>query len=526
MKHPESHRFFLLATTLLLLTPFAPAQDSEAPAPPPTPARIARLKFISGTLTIGRSDNTAPDPGAETAVLNMPLPEGFRLVTADSGQAEIQFEDGSVARLAPNSALSIDSLALDENSVAHTQLTLLSGTAYFQLRHAPTGSFAVQAADTSVSPADNSSFRVEITQPTPTVSVFAGTLAATRPEGFATLIKSGESLRADPEDPTRYFLNQQIAENPSDAWSASRDQFAAQQAAVRTSARDAFAGAQGYGWSDLDTSGTWLRVPASANLPGDPETQTSDLVWQPNEASAPDSGESDFDPYADGAFVWSDTSYVWVSANSWGWLPYRCGRWVWINGLGWVWRPNRFCGVYGFGADAGYGGILIGKVPRRYPLPIHPLPGHTPVHPILRVHNPQVLHGDPHQAPVLLAVQKLPLIQAPLYPSTANLPTLYADFPVHNETKKPILGTIAPALSTEQPLRSGWTSHQSEPQPPTRNETNRTPTNNSAAIPTPRSTSHVAAPSSAPTTRPAPPPPAPAPSHPAPAPVPSGSRPK
>jgi len=523
------NRISLFAAILLLLTPLTSAQADPVPAAAPTPpARIARLKFLSGTLSIERSDNTAPEPGEETAVLNMPIPAGSRLVTGDSGQAELQFEDGSTARLTPNSALSVDALTLDENSVAHTQLTLLSGLAYFQLRHAPTGTFAVQAANVSVSPAENSSFRIESTQPNPTFAVFAGSLDATQPEGFATVIKSGESLRADADDPTRYFLNQEIAENPADAWNTSRDQLAAQQAAVRTSARDAFAGPQGYGWSDLDASGTWLRVPASANLPADQDapdapTAATDLVWQPNEAADDGSNQSDFDPYADGAYVWSDTSYVWVSAYSWGWLPFRCGRWTWIDTLGWVWRPSRFCGVYGFGADAGHGGILIGKAPHRYPLPIHPPPGHTPVHPILRVHNPPVLVGDPHRTPVKLAVEKLPLVQSPQFPSNVQLPTLYADFPVHNETRKPILGTVTnPTLVEAPPQRTGWVNHHSETTaPPARVTTTPSPTH--TPVPTNVAPRPTAAP---PAPRSSPPPPAPAQSHPAPAPASPSTKPK
>jgi hypothetical protein len=58
-------------------------------------------------------------------------------------------------------------------------------------------------------------------------------------------------------------------------------------------------------------------------------------VWQPNAAS-----ESDWRPYSDGHWVWTDRGWCWVSNENFGWATYHYGRWVRVSGAGWVWIPG------------------------------------------------------------------------------------------------------------------------------------------------------------------------------------------
>jgi hypothetical protein len=458
------------------------AQETTGPADPQNNApsasaqsapitRAARLTWFHGDLQIQRADNTAPSPTADnpnpdSAVVNMPILEGSRLVTGDDAEAELEFEDGSVARLTPKTALSIDSLTVD-GKTANTQLSLLGGLAYFELRHTPTATYTISAGTILASPADNVAFRIALDQPPAHVAVLSGTLTVSAdidPDdatkaGFTATVKAGESLHADPDDPTRYFLNPQLAESTWDSWNQSRDTAAATEAAVRTTARDDYAGAQGYGWSDLDANGTWYTV---TNTDG----STSE-IWQPAIAAdqTPDAdGSADagdyadsFDPYGDGAFVYTAGAYYWASGYTWGWLPYRCGRWNWYPGFGWVWSPNRFCRIYGYG---GGGGINIGRHHHRYDV-IH-FPPITPVHPIIRVHT-----GNPHPPaprkdnPVAVkiagatATPLLPLPTSAVAASGLMGGSLYRDYSVQADTHEPILGTIAPAMREPTPV-TGW----------------------------------------------------------------------
>lgn len=437
--------------------------------------RAARLAWFHGDLQIQRADNTAAADGADglksdSAALNMPIAEGSRLVTGDDSEAEIEFEDGSVVRLTPKTALSIDALGVDR-SIAKTQLSLLGGLAYFELRHGATAAYTVAAGTMVAAPADNVVFRIAVDEPPIVVSVLSGALtvsAQTDPEGttvgFTATVKAGESLHADPSDATRYFLDPQLAESSWDTWNQTRDNEATAQAATRTSARDGYASAQGYGWSDLDANGTWYTVT-------NPDGSTSQL-WQPtvaaNPGPDPDATESassgddadGFDPYGDGAFVYSGGAYLWASGFSWGWLPYRCGRWNYYPLFGWGWSPNRFCRVYGYGGLGGGGGINIGRHPHRYH--IVRFPPISPVHPILRVHTAEPRPVAPHKpgaTPVRIAgATAVPLQPVAPLVSPANGfvgGSLYRDYPVEAGTHRAILGSVARPVAEPVPA-TGW----------------------------------------------------------------------
>ena len=86
----------ILGLAVLGLTVSAHAADSS-PA-----TRAARLTYMQGTVTVTWANNSSP------AQMNLPLLAGVQLATGQDGQAEVEFEDGSMARLTPNSALSLD----------------------------------------------------------------------------------------------------------------------------------------------------------------------------------------------------------------------------------------------------------------------------------------------------------------------------------------------------------------------------------------------------------------------------------
>src|SRR5579864_8191008 len=125
-----SKRFFplfFLAAAIFALQSSAFADDAS-PA-----TRAARLTYMQGSVTVTQADNTASVP----AQLNLPLLAGIMLATGEDGQAEIEFEDGSVIRLTPNSALALDNLTVDPDGVFTTVVSLLHGLAYAELRATP-----------------------------------------------------------------------------------------------------------------------------------------------------------------------------------------------------------------------------------------------------------------------------------------------------------------------------------------------------------------------------------------------------
>ena len=59
-------------------------------------------------------------------------------------------------------------------------------------------------------------------------------------------------------------------------------------------------------------------------------------VWKPNAEES----SSNWRPYADGHWVWTDRGWYWDSNEDFGWATYHYGRWVRIAGVGWVWVPG------------------------------------------------------------------------------------------------------------------------------------------------------------------------------------------
>ena len=464
---------FVLCTTALLsaagLSPARAQTESSARADVrPNLTRAVRLTFLAGAVRVQRSDNT----GDDTAVLNMPIPEGSRIVTADYGQAELEFEDGSVARLTPNSALALNVLALepgpDSTQVAHTELTLLGGLAYFEIRKSSASSWLLSAGAISLQPLQNLTLRLAFDQPPPAFAMLTGAARLTQSHGFDTDVRAGETLRPDANETTRYFLSQQIVPESWDAWNESRDQAAADAADRRTAARDNYAGGQGYGWSDLDASGSWYDVPGTGQ------------VWQPSNA------DEGFDPYGYGAWVWGNGSYVWASGYQWGWTPFRCGHWEYFPSFGWGWQPDARCSLWsfagggyltaglgnygGYGGDYGAGGgtyygsgiFIRGPHPPRHPTPIRPQPRPGQPHPIVPVRGPDGPRPPTlHRGQARIAgstVVALPTIAPSSSRSGSSLGRGIApDFPVDRATRQPIFGTesLPPAYSSTPPDRSG-----------------------------------------------------------------------
>ncbi len=347
----------------------ASAQDASAPM------RVARLTSSQGTVMV--TDGNNPPAAAQ---MNLPLLAGVQIATGEDGQAEIEFEDGSVARLTPNTTLSLDRLDIAPGQLFVTDLSLLRGLAYFELRATPEYVYSVNAGGDMVSPVENATVRIDFDQSPASISVLDGTAQVERANSFKVDVVTGSTLREDASDASRYTVTQQIAADTWDQWNADMDQQAAQQSSDSTTVRDNYAGAQGYGWGDMDSSGTWYDVPGQGQ------------VWQPFVAD----GDADFDPYGNGAWVWySGTGYLWASGYPWGWTPYYCGAWSFYTGFGWGWAPGATCGGFGWGFGGGGFVVNIVRGPRGYrPIRV-PVGRPGPIHPVVPVH----IVADTHERP-------------------------------------------------------------------------------------------------------------------------------
>src|SRR5579863_4179308 len=158
-----------LACGLLLLIPGVRADDDDAAASQPA-ARAVRLSNVNGDVRLFQGNEALTDQ----AVANTPLFEGTRIETGSDGRAEIQFEDGSVARVSPQSSLTLATLrGADGNRDA--EIALNGGLAYFEMQADTASShIRVRFGDTVVTAAGFTVFRINLDKAPGEVAVFSG----------------------------------------------------------------------------------------------------------------------------------------------------------------------------------------------------------------------------------------------------------------------------------------------------------------------------------------------------------------
>lgn len=357
--------FFLIATG------FAVAQDAPPPPPPadvqPTPiqqpapetnVRAVRLSDVQGTVQVLNGAEVA----FNQAQLNMPVVEGMKLVTAEDGRAEIQFEDGSVARVTPNSSVTLTQLTRNSDGSTVTMIEADSGLTYYEL-NGRAGQYTVRFGQDSIAPIDSSIFRVDLDNSPAVLAVTHGSVHVSNDQDLAADVHTNQSASFDAQSPNEYQILQSVAANTWDQWNSDRDQALAELDDNATAARASTGNPDDPAWSDLDANGNWYNVPGYG------------MAWSPSGVG------QDWDPYGVGSWgYYNGIGYTWISGYSWGWWPYHCGAWSWFDGFGWMWFPGN-CGWGGIGAGEGwypYG--TIWRVPPGYHYPLRPKPIHHPGH--------------------------------------------------------------------------------------------------------------------------------------------------
>lgn len=355
MKHTWRRNYtYLLLMALPLFaasTVFAQTQPDKQDNPP---VRGVRLSDAEGNVQLFQGAQKLTD----TATANITLYEGYRLTSANDGRAEIQFDEGSLARLTPDSTISLN-LLREQGDQTETEVEVNNGLAYFELKHEHDNSgFRVKFGDTLVTATQDSTIRVDFDNAPGSIAVFTGEVHVERPSGLSVDVHSGQSLTLNPRDATQYTLAEQIPGDSWDQWNHDRDLALAGNASQQTPTSQSMAKGSDQAWNDLDANGTWYNVPDVGP------------VWSPADAAY-----DGWDPYGNGYWLWTPRfGYTWVSAYGWGYLPYRCGLWNWYDGFGWGWAP-------GFGGCNPWyvGGFWFGNFglwPRWYHFP------HRPVRPV------------------------------------------------------------------------------------------------------------------------------------------------
>ncbi len=310
MKYLRSfHNVLSVVAALLLLPALLLAQHSLSHV------RVVRLSYATGTVGIKRPQSTE----WAKATVNTPIQEGFSLSTSSNSFAEVEFENGSTARLGEQSRVDFTQLAMDSDGNKINQLTFDGGYATFHFLPEHKDVYTVKAADVNISPHAKAEFRTELDANQLRVEVFNGSVAIVTPSR-STKLGRDEALTINTRTDVASNIQHGFQKDAWDKWTESRDTQA------QLAQKDSAVGLNGslYGWSDLDAYGDW------ANYPG------YGYGWAPYEPVG-------WSPYSMGmwdsypAFGWT-----WIGGEPWGWLPYHYGLWNYDAMFGWFWMPGSF----------------------------------------------------------------------------------------------------------------------------------------------------------------------------------------
>jgi hypothetical protein len=335
-------------------------------------ARVVRLSYVSGTVMLKRPGSTEE----ETALLNTPIQEGFELSTAATSYAEVEFENGSTARVGELSKLLFHQLALDANGNKLNGMTFGQGYATFHfipehqshVQRRESGAvhldaedrdiYRLKLADATVTADGKCEFRTDLAEDHFRIEVFSGSVDVST-DKQSTRLGEGRVLEHWSDNPALALNTREgIVKDAWDKWTAARDQQG------QLTAKDEAVAPNGprYGWSDLNTYGEWVTLPGSR------------FGWSPY-------AQAGWSPYTNGVWQWyPGLGWTWISAEPWGWVTDHCGLWDFDDMFGWYWMEPMFgCGFWNASLVNWYAGPgSVGWRPVRPTHPGHPRPGPGP----------------------------------------------------------------------------------------------------------------------------------------------------
>jgi FecR protein len=284
------------------------------PAAASSQARIVRLSDVQGSVQINKNSSS----GFERAFLNLPITQGTQLKTGADGRAEVEFEDGSSLRLAPNSSITFSALTLKDSGTRSSTIDLAEGLAY--LNWIGKDEVNLKFSRETVALDHPAHFRVVDASDRAELAVFKGEVDVNGPDGKLTVAKN-KTASFDPADNDKSKITNKVQEAQLDSWDKDATSYHDQYAKVKNNDPSPY----GYGLSDLNYYGSFSTVPGYG------------MMWQPFFTGV------GWDPFMDGAWgFYPGMGYMFASAYPWGWLPYRYGNWMFVPAMGWMWQPGMW----------------------------------------------------------------------------------------------------------------------------------------------------------------------------------------
>lgn len=295
--------FRVLATLFVLLAATAAFADNDDDDPP---SRVARLKYISGEVSIqpgGVDDWVA-------ASINRPLTTADKVWTDRDARAELHMGT-AVLRLNHETSMGFTNLT-DET----VQVAIYQGTLNLTIKHMYRGEiYEIDTPNVVFTITKNGEYRFDVNSHTDTtyITVRKGEGVATD-DGPAIKVKKNKTavFRGKGSD---YHIANAGPRDGFDEWSKVRDD------------RERYVVARRYvspyviGYEDLDHHGSWGVAVGYGN------------VWFPRVSVG-------WAPYRYGHWTWVHPwGWTWVDHHSWGFAPFHYGRWVNYRGR-WGWCPG------------------------------------------------------------------------------------------------------------------------------------------------------------------------------------------
>src|SRR5437868_1078540 len=274
--------------------------------------RIVRLSQVEGAARIDR--NTGG--GFERAFLNIPITQGTKIQTQADGRVEVEFEDGTTLRLAPQSLVEFPELALRDDGNKVSVVKILEGTAYLDYVGGKTSNLTLSFGQENIQFTKAAHVRVQMRDTDATLAVFKGEVSAAGPAGTVE-VSSKHSANFNLADGDQVTLAKEVTPIEFDSWDKQQGQYQ-----KNYNVRSSYA-PYAFGVSDLNYYGSFFDYPGYGTM------------WRPYFASA------GWSPFSNGGWYWyPNFGYTWVSAYPWGWMPYRYGAWSFVPGFGWAWQPG------------------------------------------------------------------------------------------------------------------------------------------------------------------------------------------
>ncbi|MBN2241980.1 MAG: FecR domain-containing protein [Acidobacteria bacterium] len=290
----------ILALSMANLASYAESYDDDY-------IRIARISYMEGPVSFQND----LDVDWTAASINLPLQPGDRIYTGPGGRAEIQFDEGSVYRLAQGTDIQFLSLSEDLIQIrimtGLSSLTVSSGTT-FEL-DTPAAAFVVLRRGL---------YRFDTRDNGDTDAIVRKGELETVSHRFVRRVHSGEQVFVTADENNSYTMARYSGRDAWDEWNDRRDA----DFIARTSSRH-LPGTVYAGVSDLDRYGRWVTV------------ESYGAAWVPFSIGV------SWSPYSVGRWCYRPVwGWTWVSYEPWGWLPYHYGRWHRSPRFGWCWLPG------------------------------------------------------------------------------------------------------------------------------------------------------------------------------------------